>query len=308
MESNYITGFADGESSFTFSIVKNPRSTLGWSITLEFHIVAAFNPANEAQFLLIQAFFGGIGTMRIVPATEHSSAYIRYSVKSLQDCIIIRDYFLSNPLMTYKLVHFQIWCQVIDLMVNKEHLTLEGLYKIVALKEHSPKGISNSLQLAFPLWRNYTIPLPLYNPNLSVIDLNWLAGFIQADGHFGCSIRIANDTILGKQVQVHVEIIQHTISLIVLEAILQLLGLGKIYIKDKISVGHLKIQGLSNVNLFIKKFGDTKLYGAKELDYIAFCNIVNLMNEGKHLTEAGLAQIEDIRNNMNSKRTSYIKE
>jgi hypothetical protein len=36
-------------------------------------------------------------------------------------------------------------------MINKEHLTEDGLNKLVALKEHSPKGISQLLQSSFPL-------------------------------------------------------------------------------------------------------------------------------------------------------------
>jgi hypothetical protein len=304
MDPDYIRGFADGESTFTFSIVKSPKSNTKFSVTLEFSAVAAFNSANEEQFLLIQNFFN-LGTIRIVPATEKKAASMTISVKSIEDCARIRDFFLNYPLLTYKLVHFQIWCQVVNAMINKEHLTMEGLYKIVALKEHSPNGISKKLQEDFPLWRNYRQPAPLYNPDLSVMNLNWLAGFIQADGSFGCSIRKAHDTILGEQVQVNIEIAQHTRSLIVLERIKDLLGFGVIYIKKTKPMANFKIQDIENINLFIKNFSSTELYGSKKLDYIRFCKIVSLMNEGKHLTAEGLAQIKDIRSNMNSKRTSY---
>jgi hypothetical protein len=131
-----------------------------------------------------------------------------------------------------------------------------------------------------------------------------LAGFIQADGHFGCAIRTAKDMILGKQVQVFIEIVQHNRSAIVLNQIQSFLGMGTIYLKNN-SINHLKIQGLKNVNLFINKFPADKLYGTKKLDYLAFCQIVDLMNNNKHLTTEGLAQIEEIVNTMNAKRSNF---
>jgi hypothetical protein len=137
-----------------------------------------------------------------------------------------------------------------------------------------------------------------------------LAGFIQADGHFGCMTKIAKDTKLGKQVllHVHIDIAQHIKSIIVLEQIKSILGVGTIYINNKTQMAHLKIQGIQKANLFIKHFGTTKLYGAKELDFLAYCKIVGLMNEKNHLTEKGLAQIETIIGTMNSKRTNFNYE
>jgi hypothetical protein len=308
MNPYYITGFADGESTFVFSIVRSKASITGWTVTLEFKLIASLNPANELQFNLIKDFFK-VGSVKIISGTDKSSPYIIYTTRSLQDCIVIRNHFLKYPLFTYKLVHFNLWCKVIDLIINKEHLTEEGLNKIVALKAYSPKGVSDSLQAAFPLWEEYQNFLLQYNPELSNMNWNWLSGFIQADGHFGCSIRTNYDTKLGKQALAFIEIVQHTNSLIVLEQIKTFLGTGTIYIKNNISVGHLKIQGLKNANLFINNFNNnTKLYGSKELDYMAFCKIVSLMNEGKHLTEEGFTEILNIVNSMNAKRTNYNKD
>ena len=304
MHPDYITGFADGESSFVFSIFRNKASALGWTVSLEFKVIAALNPANELQFKLIKDYFK-FGSIFIAPSKGNNSAHILYKVSSLKDCIVIRDHFLKYPLATYKLLHFQIWCKVLDLLISKEHLTEEGLNKLVALKEHSPNGISPQLIIAFPLWENYKQPLSVYSPDLSVINLNWLAGFIQADGHFGCTTKNASDTNLGKQVLINIDIAQHIKSVIVLEQIINILGVGKVYLKKDQPIAHLKIQGLKNINLFLQKFDNTKLYGAKELDYLTFCNIVNLMNEKKHLTKEGLAQIEKLISTMNSQRTNY---
>jgi len=55
-------------------------------------------------------------------------------------------------------------------MVNKEHLTIEGIKKIVALKEHSYKGLNENLKLALPDYIHYLQTCPAYNPNF--INLN----------------------------------------------------------------------------------------------------------------------------------------
>lgn len=55
-------------------------------------------------------------------------------------------------------------------MTNKEHLTTEGLLKIVALKAHFPKGLNDSLIINF----NNFIPvnLPYYNPELTLLNIH----------------------------------------------------------------------------------------------------------------------------------------
>ena len=69
------------------------------------------------MFESIQQFFG-IGKIVHV----ENNKYIRFIVNGLQNCIIIQQHFNNYPLMSYKLVHFKIWSEVINLMLNKEHL------------------------------------------------------------------------------------------------------------------------------------------------------------------------------------------
>jgi hypothetical protein len=40
----------------------------------------------------------------------------------------------------------------------------------------------------------------------------------------------------------------------------------------------------------------------KQLDFLDFCEVAKLMNEGKHLTTEGLDLIRTIKNKMNTKR------
>ena len=42
--------------------------------------------------------------------------------------------------MTYKLVYYLVWCQILNIMKNNEHKTIEGLLNIVSLKALFKKG------------------------------------------------------------------------------------------------------------------------------------------------------------------------
>jgi hypothetical protein len=157
----FITDFTDGEGSFYFSVVKSKSTKTGWSVTIGFNLVAKNNPANLTMLKSIQQFFG-IG--KIIYADNDN--IIRLIINGLPNCLILRDHFIKYPLMTYKLVHFKLWCSVLDILSAKEHLTLKGLLKIIALKAHSPLGLTSMLLTYFP---NYT---PINSPDYLPVLIN----------------------------------------------------------------------------------------------------------------------------------------
>lgn len=55
-------------------------------------------------------------------------------------------------------------------------------------------------------------------------------------------------------------------------------------------------------NKIIPLFEQNPIQGVKYLDYLDFCEVAKLMNEGKHLTAEGLDLIISIKNKMNTKR------
>lgn len=60
----------------------------------------------------------------------------------------IINHFDKYPLISQKRADFELFKQVF--LINKEHLTIEGLQKIVAIKYSINKGLSPKLQSAFP--------------------------------------------------------------------------------------------------------------------------------------------------------------
>jgi len=71
---------------------------------------------------------------------------------------------------------------VLDLIETKEHLTLEGLLRIVAIKSFFPQGLNPLLISAFPSLPN--LEKPDFIPSSEPLNPHWLAGFVNGDGSF----------------------------------------------------------------------------------------------------------------------------
>jgi LAGLIDADG endonuclease len=58
-----------------------------------------------------------------------------YSVSSVKDLVnIIIPHFLNYPLLTQKGADFTLFKQIVELMDNRAHLTIEGFNKIINIK------------------------------------------------------------------------------------------------------------------------------------------------------------------------------
>jgi hypothetical protein len=62
----------------------------------------------------VRSFLGNIGNI-----SKHAKDNtLRYTVSGVANCKIIQNHFLNYPLLTYKLVYFQLWSNVLDIMVK----------------------------------------------------------------------------------------------------------------------------------------------------------------------------------------------
>ena len=93
----------------------------------------------------IQAYFGGIG--RITEGKNNCGYYVS-SIEELTTVII--PHFIKYPLITQKLADFLLFKFVINMVNNKEHLTMKGLQKILAVKASINLGLNDELKAAFP--------------------------------------------------------------------------------------------------------------------------------------------------------------
>jgi len=93
----------------------------------------------------IQSYFGGIGNFY-----KHGENNVQYLVSSVDDLSKIIDHFDKYPLISNKQADFILFKKILDLIKCKEHLTNEGLQKIVNLRASMNNGLSENLKQAFP--------------------------------------------------------------------------------------------------------------------------------------------------------------
>ena len=112
------------------NVRKNSASALGYRVDLGFTI--GLHNKDLKLLKLIQAYFvccAGIGN--ITKLGEESS---QYRVTSIGDLKIIINHFYTYPLITQKRADFLLFKQAYLSVCNKEHLSLEGLNKIIGIR------------------------------------------------------------------------------------------------------------------------------------------------------------------------------
>ena len=206
----YITGFSDAEGCFTISLVKNNKLKTGWVVRVKFQINLSVN--DKALLEQIQKFFC-LGRGIYLKRNE-----IVLQVDSIKGFKAVIDHFDKYPLISQKYSDYLLFKQVVYMMLSKEHLTEEGLRKIVAIKARLNRGLPSGSELdkAFPdiipVQRPSSdllcAPRPLEKKTL-IQDPYWLAGFTEGEGCFFVVVQKSSNTKTGFSVSLRFQITQH---------------------------------------------------------------------------------------------------
>jgi LAGLIDADG endonuclease len=81
---------------------------------------------------------------------KHGKDSIQLRVQSNKELEVIVSHFDSYPLITQKFADYLLFKQAFEMIKNKEHLTIEGLKKIVEIKVSLNLGLSDKIQKVFP--------------------------------------------------------------------------------------------------------------------------------------------------------------
>ena len=129
LDPQWSTGFVDGEGCFSISIFKNNTSRLGYQVFPEF--VIAQGAKSIEVLVAIEKHFQCGKIYENKRNDNHRESLYRYCVRSSQD---IREkiipFFQKHPLQTAKRFDFEIFCEVVKMIEQKQHLTDEGFAKI----------------------------------------------------------------------------------------------------------------------------------------------------------------------------------
>ena len=126
----WIAGFVDGEGCFYVKTSKSKTHKLGLSVTLNFIVVQGI---RDLQLMEEIKSILGCGSITI----NESSSIIRFAVTKLSDIQgKIIPFFDKYSLVGDKLRNYEDFKKVSDLMIQKSHLTKEGLDKLLTIKSN----------------------------------------------------------------------------------------------------------------------------------------------------------------------------
>jgi len=289
----FITGFTDAEGCFRISLVKDSRNRTGWNIQAFFSIGLHLKDVDILK--KIQVYFGGIGT---VSCLKDKSFYVVSSLSQISNTII--PHFDKYPLISQKQGDYLLFKDVVSRMLNKEHLTPEGLEQIVAIKASLNLGLPDKIKQAF------SSVIPVQRPTTSkpvvIPHAKWMQGFTTGEGCFFVNIFKSSHHKLGLQVRVEFELAQHIRDSLLIESVKDYLSCG---IVSSYSKGMVKFKCTSFADIssiIVPFFQEHSPMGNKRLDFEDFCIVVKLMVDKAHLSEVGLEQIRSLKVGMNTKR------
>ena len=112
----WVTGLADAEGSFIISIFKRKQcKNLQINPTFQLWL----NSKDKETLQALQEFFG-VGVLN----TRIKKDVTSFTVSNLSDLVnVIIPHFKKFPLQTQKRVDFELFCQILELKYNGEHLT-----------------------------------------------------------------------------------------------------------------------------------------------------------------------------------------
>lgn len=294
MDPWFVTGLIDAEGSFTVSVLKSSYTKTGWAVNARFKITAHI--ADLDLILNLKNFFGeDIGKIVIFKDT------CTYRVDKLKDILeVIIPHFDKHPLATQKLADYILFKEIISLMKNKEHLTLDGLNKILSYKASLNLGLSEELKEKFskieavkrPLIINKDIPSPF-----------WVAGFSTGDGSFYLVIR-ANELNKIPRTDIGFSVTQHARDTLLLEKFITFFNCGRIKKDSRHSVHYYVVTNIKDITAkIIPFFNKYNTKGVKHLNFADWCEGAEVLKRKAHLSKEGVEHIRTIQSRMNSKRS-----
>jgi hypothetical protein len=125
---------------------------------------------DRPLILAIQNYFGGIGYV----SKPNKASTVEFRVSTLKDLVnIILPHFDKYPLISKKGIDYLLFKQIVLLMLNEGHHTLEGIKKIVNIRASLNTGLSDALKEAFPNWKAVSIKdLESSIKNISYVNIH----------------------------------------------------------------------------------------------------------------------------------------
>ena len=130
----WIVGFVDGEGCFSCPVQRNRRMGRGWQVQPKFVVVQSERSAVVLEQM--RDFFGCGKIYRNRRHDNHREDLMSYQVSRWSDLReVIVPFFEAHPLHTAKHEDFLKFRQILKLMDQRRHLSIDGLKEIALIGE-----------------------------------------------------------------------------------------------------------------------------------------------------------------------------
>ena len=288
----FISGYSDAEGCFNVRLQKNPNGKFYVRPSFQIHV----HSKDNLLLMQIKAYFQGIGNIYV------SGDKSKFTVRSLDEILKIITHFDNYPLITQKKADFILFKQIIDKVVNGEHLSAKGLQDIVNIRSSINTGLSNSLKAIFP----NTIPVtrPLIK-TIAIPHPEWMAGFVSGEGCFLVQIaKYGKGKLDG--VSLSFKVSQHLRDELLLRSFISFFECGLFNYhsgNSKIGSGVFIVRKFADISdKILPFFKYHKIRGIKREDFEDWVRVVELIKSKAHLTEDEVKKIRVIKSGMNTLR------
>lgn len=130
------------------------------------------------------------------------------------------------------------------------------------------------------------------------LNQDWICGFVDGEGCFHVSITRHPEMTLGYQVLPEFTVVQHERDKQILYALKEFFKCGVV----RVNHGDrwcFRVRKLSNLSAICAFFMKHPLKTKKNVDFIKFRKVVDLVKQGEHLKPEGFMHIVDIASSMN---------
>ena len=253
----------------------------------------------------IQDFFG-VGAIYHRPDRK-KSLYRVTNVNYINDIII--PHFINYPLISKKRLDFLLWCEVIKLILKKEHLTEKGFSDILSLYASINTGVSNKVYNIYPNIVPADRPTVLLPDNLNP---EWVSGELRRSWRWGraSTLRKQAHPFMSNRLRIiywrcaekvycRFHIAQHSKDLELMKLFIKFFGCGNIRVRSNSLMCDYIVQDTTNLgratspHLRSARRSWKKLYlililivlNLKQEDYKCFKDCMIMLKLKQHLTQ-----------------------
>jgi len=156
LDPDWVTGFVDAEGCF--SVIIEISEILKRKVRISFEI----NLHEKDKYILYKIkYFFGVGAVYI-RSDRKLAVYRVTNVNYIKDIII--PHFTKYPLISRKRIDFLLWSKLVDIILNKDHLTEQGFLKTLSYYASINKGMSKKV------FKYYPNILSAYKPIINLPD------------------------------------------------------------------------------------------------------------------------------------------